>query len=65
MTSITINGKESIRMNGEMQRDELQIIEFTGVVTYQLMNAPDFVSLNDNMAEFEAESTQLLRSTHF
>jgi len=56
---------QSIRMNGETQQNELTMSEFTGDVTYRLINAPDFVSLNGNMVEFGAESSQLLRSTHF
>ena len=55
----------SIRINGEVQQDELKMTEFTGEVTYQLVNAPDFVSLNGNVVEFQAESSQPLRSTYF
>jgi len=56
---------KSIRMNGTAQQDELQMSEFTGDVTFQLVDAPEFVSLNGNIVEFAAESTQPLRSTHF
>jgi hypothetical protein len=52
-------------MNGETQQNELTMSEFTGDVTYRLINAPDFVSLNGNIVEFDAESSQPLRSTHF
>lgn len=55
----------SIRMNGEVQQDELTMSEFTGDVTFELVNAPDFVSLNGNVVEFEAESSQPLRSLNF
>lgn len=56
---------KSIRMNGEVQQDELQMSEFTGEVTFNLVNAPDFVNLNGNVVEFNAETTQPLRSTNF
>ena len=56
---------KSIRMKGEAQQDVLKMDEFTGDVLYQLVNAPDFVNLNGNVVEFEAESTQPIRSTHF
>lgn len=56
---------KSIRINGEVQQDELTMSEFTGDVTFELVNAPDYVSLNGNTVEFAAESTQPLRSDYF
>jgi murein DD-endopeptidase MepM/ murein hydrolase activator NlpD len=56
---------KSIRISSEVQQDELTMSEFTGDVTYELVNAPDYVSLNGNVVEFGAESTQPLRSDHF
>ncbi|NBC28115.1 MAG: peptidoglycan DD-metalloendopeptidase family protein [Bacteroidetes bacterium] len=56
---------KSIRINGNVQQDELVMNEFTGDVTFQLVNAPDFVSLDGNVVEFQGESTQPLRSSYF
>lgn len=56
---------KSIRMNGEVQQDELTMSEFTGDVTFELVNAPDDVSLNGNTVQFAAESSQPLRSDYF
>lgn len=39
--------------------------EFTREVTYELANAPDYVTLTGNVVEFAAESTQPLRSDYF
>jgi len=39
--------------------------QFTGDVTYEIVGAPDYVSLNGNMVEFDAVSSQPLRSDHF
>jgi len=56
---------KSIRMSGVVQQDVLKMSEFTGDVTYQLIDAPDFVSLSGNIVEFEADSPQPLRSAYF
>ena len=56
---------KSIRMTGQVQQDELLMDNFTGDVTLEVVNAPEYVSLNGNIVEFEAESTQPLRSDHF
>jgi len=56
---------KSIIISGETQQDELLVSEFSEDVTYQLVNAPDYVTLSGNVVEFAAESTQPLRSDHF
>jgi len=56
---------KSIRITGEAQQDELVMSQFTGDVTYEIVGAPDYVSLNGNMVEFDAVSSQPLRSDHF
>ena len=56
---------KSMRITGQVQQDELLMDNFTGDVTLEVVNAPEYVSLNGNIVEFEAESTQPLRSDHF
>lgn len=56
---------KSIRISGEPQQDELIMSEFTGEVTFELVDAPDYVSLSGNTVQFDAESSQPLRSDYF
>jgi hypothetical protein len=56
----------SFRINGNVQRDTLRVSSLGGAVTYELLDAPSFVSLtNDSIVTIGAVSSQTQRSAYF
>ena len=57
---------KSIRIDGELQRDTLRMDQFTGDVTFHLIDQPSFVSVEqDTIIVFDAQSDQPSRSAYF
>ena len=57
---------KSIRINGETQRDTLRMSQFTGDVSYHVIDQPSFVTIEqDSIVVFDGSSDQQLRSTYF
>jgi murein DD-endopeptidase MepM/ murein hydrolase activator NlpD len=55
----------SFRINGSAQRDTLRVRPLSPAVTYALLNAPSFVTLQDSIVTVAATSTQPTRSAFF
>lgn len=55
----------SFRINGSVQRDTLRRLPYGPPVTYSLLNAPGFVTLQDSIVSVGATSTQASRSAFF
>jgi Peptidase family M23/FlgD Ig-like domain len=56
----------SFRINGNVQRDTLRVSSLGGPVTYELLDAPGFVSLvDDSIVTIGALSSQSQRSAYF